>query len=71
MINEDLAEPEDEVLSPASSTLSVSKRNPDFRKSPTPTSVTRKSSDPPVQSGRTNKVIHEIDLTTPNVSIKK
>lgn len=64
LINENLAELDEEVLSAASSTISISRRNnPDLRKSPTPTSV--KNS---VQSGKTNKTIQEIDLTTPIVS---
>ena len=70
LINEDLADSEEEVLSAASSTISISRRNPDFRESPTPGFVSRKSPDPPVQSGKRNKVIQEVDLTVPNVTRK-
>ncbi|XP_043467814.1 tudor and KH domain-containing protein homolog [Leptopilina heterotoma] len=61
LISENLAEPDEEILSSAaSSTISGRRRNnSDFRKSPTPTSV------------KPNKVIHEIDLTTPIKDNKK
>lgn len=59
LISENLAESDEEILSSAAnSAISGTRRNnSDFRKSPTPTSV------------KSNKVIHEIDLTTPIVSL--